>query len=113
MKKYFDDVCFLARIRPQLAAGADLERPTASSSALVGDVEVILVWTEDVKGREVARLKKNLEKLEGALQGVSKKLANEGFTSKAPAEVVERERLRVKQLAGEVATLKERLEKLS
>jgi len=113
VKKYFDDVCFLARIRPQLAAAADLERPTASSSALVGDVEVILVWTEDVKGREVARLKKNLEKLEGALQGVSKKLANEGFTSKAPAEVVERERLRVKQLAGEVATLKERLEKLS
>ena len=44
---------------------------------------------------EVARLEKQLKKLDGEIKGLSGKLDNPGFTDKAPAEVVERERGRL------------------
>ncbi len=47
--------------------------------------------TIDVE-RECARLTKELKRLDGYLTGVGEKLANEQFTSRAPSEVVERER---------------------
>jgi valyl-tRNA synthetase len=42
--------------------------------------------------RECARLSSELSRLEAQLAGVSKKLANEQFLSRAPSEVVDRER---------------------
>ena len=42
--------------------------------------------------KELARLAKELEKVEKDIAAVSGKLANEKFTSKAPAEVIENER---------------------
>ena len=42
--------------------------------------------------QECARLSKERNRLDGLLRGLAKKLANEQFTSKAPAAVVERER---------------------
>jgi valyl-tRNA synthetase len=112
LRKYYDDMVFLTRIQPDLQAGADIEIPAASSSALVDGIEIALLWSEDVKGRELKRLKKNLEKLEGAHRSVSGKLSNEGFVNKAPADVVERERQRERQLADEIAALQGKLEQL-
>ena len=48
---------------------------------------------------ELARLDKEMQKLEKDLAGVNAKLGNEGFVSRAPAEVVARERERAAQLA--------------
>ncbi|HEX9939525.1 MAG TPA: valine--tRNA ligase [Longimicrobium sp.] len=55
--------------------------------------------------RERKRLRDEATRLEGLATGTEKKLANEGFVAKAPAEVVERER---EKLAG----YREQVEKL-
>jgi valyl-tRNA synthetase len=55
--------------------------------------------------RERARLRDEAAKIEGLATGTEKKLANEAFVSRAPAEVVERER---EKLAG----YREQVEKL-
>ncbi|HEU4556270.1 MAG TPA: valine--tRNA ligase [Longimicrobium sp.] len=55
--------------------------------------------------RERKRLRDEAARLEGLATGTEKKLANEGFVAKAPAEVVERER---EKLAG----FREQVEKL-
>ena len=68
----------------------------ASSTQLVGQLEVHvpIAGLIDVEA-EVARLEKQLKKLESGMKGLSGKLNNPGFTDKAPADVVERERSRL------------------
>jgi valyl-tRNA synthetase len=62
--------------------------------------------------RERARLGAELERLDGLIAGTAKKLENEGFVARAPAEVVEREREKLgsfreqrEKLAAKVAAL--------
>ena len=95
----------LARLK-LLQAGADIKAPKASASAVVGSSELFvpLVGAVDFDA-EMARLDKELAKLAKDLTGVNKKLANEGFTSKAPAEVVQKERDKAEALAEKQATL--------
>ena len=112
IEKYFEDIRFLAKIQPELKLGPDIDQPVASSSSIVEDIEVLLLWTADVKGRELTRLEKNVEKLDKSHSSLQKKLANPGFVNKAPQDVVERERLREQQFSNELSTLKKRLEKL-
>ena len=54
---------------------------------------------------EVARLEKQLRKLEGGMKGLSGKLNNPGFTDKAPADVVERERGRLAEAEAQRAKI--------
>ena len=60
-------------------------------------------------GRERTRLRDEIVRLEGQHQGVQKRLQNESFASKAPAEVVEKERGRAEQLVEQAAKLREKL----
>ena len=48
--------------------------------------------------RELARLDKEIAKLEKDVVGVNMKLSNESFVSRAPADVVARERERAEKL---------------
>ena len=88
----------LARME-DLQIGADLHAPKASASSVVGGCQVIvpLKGAVDLAG-ELARLDKEMAKLEKDLVGVQSKLHNESFVSRAPAQVVERERARAEQL---------------
>ena len=88
----------LARLE-DLQIGADLHAPKASASSVVGGCQVIvpLKGAVDLAG-ELARLDKEMAKLEKDLVGVQSKLHNESFVSRAPAQVVERERARAEQL---------------
>ncbi|MFM7784047.1 MAG: hypothetical protein ACKPE6_05295, partial [Gammaproteobacteria bacterium] len=49
-------------------------------------------------GAERARLDKEQEKLAREIEKLAARLANPGFTGKAPAEVVEKERARLAEL---------------
>ena len=84
----------LARLE-SLEAGAEITAPKASASAVVEGCQVIvpLKGAVDLRG-ELARLDKELAKLDKDLIGVQTKLHNESFVSRAPAEVVEREKAR-------------------
>jgi valyl-tRNA synthetase len=59
--------------------------------------------------RERARLRDEIAKLEGLHAGTTKKLANESFVARAPAEVVKKERDRLTQLEEQRSKLRVKL----
>ncbi len=61
---------------------------------------------------ETKRLEKQRDELEKHLIGIDKKLANENFVSRAPAEVVERERTRREEFAGKLEQIQNLLKDL-
>ncbi len=76
----------------ELKFGKDLTKPNASASSVINNCEIYipLEGIIDLKV-ERERLEKEIKRLEGALVGVTKKLANEKFVNNAPKEVVEKE----------------------
>src|SRR6056297_1364587 len=72
-----------------------------------GQAQVSLAGLIDVDA-ELARLDRELTKARDDLARVEGKLANEGFTSRAPAEVVARERQKRATAAAAIAGLEER-----
>ncbi|HEB26592.1 MAG TPA: valine--tRNA ligase, partial [Porticoccus sp.] len=72
------------------------EEAPMSATALVGDMEILVPMEGLIdKDAELARLNKEVEKLQKELQRVQGKLSNENFISKAPVEVVAKERARM------------------
>jgi valyl-tRNA synthetase len=61
---------------------------------------------------EQARLDKEIAKLEAELRTVEGKLANKSFVDRAPAEVVEEHRQRLKNFTEQLAKLKQARENL-
>jgi valyl-tRNA synthetase len=77
-----------------------------------GDIEATVIPTEtngDTVGRDRARLEKELAEAEGFLEAARARLANEAFTSKAPAHVVDGARAREAELSAQVGRLRSRL----
>ena len=95
----------LARLSAlEIDAGA--EKPAQAAAGLAAGVEIFVPLAGLVDFRQEAeRLKKAIKKAEKEFSGVDKKLGNEKFLAKAPAEVVEKERAKHRELA-------EKLEKL-
>ena len=96
----------LARLE-RMEVGMDIHAPKASASSVVQGCQIIvpLKGNVDLQG-ELARLAKEMGKLQAALEVVDKKLSNESFVTRAKPEIVQRERDRA-------AELKDNLEKLS
>src|SRR5438105_2806041 len=86
---------------PSERAGAQ----SALLQSLEGEVHLPLAGLIDFAA-EKARVEKELEKLEGELAGIAKRLENPGFLARAPAEVVDKDRARA-------AELQERRDKLT
>jgi valyl-tRNA synthetase len=83
-----------------LAINAAGEAPKASASAVAQGCEVIVRLSGAVDfAAELARLDKELNKILKEFTALDMKLRNENFVSRAPAEVVRRERDRVNELA--------------
>ncbi len=102
----------LARVQ-KLTVGKDLEKPPASASVVVGR-HVVYVPLEGLINVEVERrrLQKEIEQKEQFLKRLEAKLGNEQFLTKAPAEVVERERQKARDATEELKKLRENLEAL-
>lgn len=88
-----------------LARLADLEvnhkgiAPKASASHVAQGCEVIVSLSGAVNfDAEIKRLDKEIGKIDKELGGLNQKLLNEGFISRAPAEIVQREKNRVNEL---------------
>ena len=95
----------LARLKSVVVDPA-AAHPKGSASAVVrgGELYVPLAGAVDFEA-ELARLDKELAKMEKELTIVNKKLSNEGFTAKAPAEVVQKERDKAAAFAEKRDTL--------
>ena len=81
-------------------------------SVIVGEIEaVVRPAARDAAQdhRDLARLKRELTEAQAMLAAARARLANDSFTSRAPAEVVERMRTRATELEDLVARLSERL----
>ncbi|MFQ5735499.1 MAG: valine--tRNA ligase [Thermodesulfobacteriota bacterium] len=100
----------------EIKAGGQRPADAVSALAAVGEdggVEVFVPLAELVDVEvETRRLTRELEKLASELEGVQKKLSNEKFTSRAPAEVVEKERARLAGLIEKKAKLNAGLERI-
>jgi valyl-tRNA synthetase len=100
----------LARCRELIAnmAGAEsvaidaaAEKPKDAATTVVGDVEAYVLGVLDGE-KERAKLQAQREKLAGQIAGIEKKLQNENFVAKAPAEVVDRERRRLEEIRAQL-----------
>jgi valyl-tRNA synthetase len=112
----------LSRIANQFKALAKVESLTIlkegdevplSSSSMVGQLRVLV----PMKGlidptAELKRLGKSFDKLQKQAEGISRKLSNEGFVSKAPAEVVDAEKAKLAELEGQIKTMAGQMEQL-
>ena len=77
-----------------------------SATALVGDMEILVPMAGLIdKDAELARLNKEAEKLQKELMKVKGKLNNEKFVSKAPEEVVAKEKSRLEEMETTLSKL--------
>ncbi|MBM3293151.1 MAG: valine--tRNA ligase [Candidatus Aminicenantes bacterium] len=95
-----------------LAVASDAVRPPTAASLVIGDMEVYVPGLID-PAKERERIEGKRAKLLEDLKKAETRLANEGFIGRAPAEVVDRERLRLKELQGQLAALEAALKALS
>jgi valyl-tRNA synthetase len=83
----------LAKLESVSWSGVDQAKPEPSSATVVGEIEVFLPMAGLVDlDKERERLQKEREGVVRRLTAVQAKLENANFVSKAPAEVVQRER---------------------
>jgi len=72
----------------------DSEQPPLSSSSVVGHVSVFVPMKGLIDPKaELGRLQKDLDKVQKQHDQIANKLSNEGFVAKAPAAVVEGEKV--------------------
>ncbi len=117
-----DEDARLSRIKNQFKALAKVEsleivkegdEVPLSSSSMVGQLRVLV----PMKGlidptAELARVGKAHEKLQKQADGIARKLGNEGFVSKAPAEVVDAEKAKLAELEGQLTAMTAQMEQL-
>ncbi len=103
----------LARIESitKLDASAEAEE---SATALVGDMKVLIPLAGLIdKDQEIARLTKEIEKLEKQKQQFEAKLNNEKFVSGAPEAIVNTEKERLAAASAQLSELSAQLDKIS
>ncbi|MDM1278157.1 valine--tRNA ligase [Acinetobacter indicus] len=93
---------------------ADAEQPPLSSSSVVGHVSVFVPMKGLIDPKaELARLQKDLDKVQKQHDQIANKLSNEGFVSKAPAAVVEGEKVKLAEFADQLAKIKANMEQIA
>ncbi|WP_284879816.1 valine--tRNA ligase [Acinetobacter variabilis] len=93
---------------------ADGEQPPLSSSSVVGHVSVFVPMKGLIDPKaELGRLQKDLDKVQKQHDQIANKLSNEGFVAKAPAAVVEGEKVKLAEFADQLAKIKANMEQIA
>ena len=105
----------LARVEPLRLLESGAELPTSGAITAVVSGAVIAIPIEGLVdlAAERQRLSSELEESKGALQRLDTRLQDPQFLDKAPEEVVERERERLRAMEERKARLQELLSQLS
>ncbi|WP_372964056.1 valine--tRNA ligase [Marinobacter sp.] len=94
----------LAKLEKLEWLGSD--KAPMSATQLVGEMEVLVPMAGLIdKDAELKRLDKELDRLQKDISRVEGKLNNEKFTSKAPAEVIEKEKGKLRDAQGSLQRL--------
>jgi valyl-tRNA synthetase len=112
LEAHRDLILPLARLALLEVRSAGAKPPTAAT-AVIGEATIFV----DLKGiidfqQEAGRLEKEIAKLDGELGGVNKKLSNDDFLKKAPADVVAKVREKQAALAERRAQLGSHLDRI-
>ena len=85
-----------------------------SAISLVGDMQLLIPLAGLIdKQAELARLQKNIDKLEQDAQRIKSKLSNENFVSRAPENVVGKEREKLAEAESALGSLRKQAERIS
>ena len=103
---------FLAKLESIAWLGDDEPAPE-SATALVGEMKILIPLGGLIdKEAELARLEKEMAKIQSNLEKSLAKLNNPAFVEKAPAAVVEKDRQRVAEMETALGQLREQAEKI-
>jgi valyl-tRNA synthetase len=103
----FEQLARVDRVSTASAEGVGAHAVLANGAELFVPLEGVI----DLE-RERTRLREELGRLEGHIGGTRKKLGNESFVARAPAEVVQKERDRLTQLEEQGSKLRAKLAEL-
>lgn len=91
----------------------DNDEAPESATALVGEMKILIPLAGLIdKDAELARLEKEIGKLQVNVDKTTAKLVNKNFVDKAPGAVVEKERERLAEMTKAIAQFKEQAEKI-
>ena len=113
----------IARIEPLVKALAkvesitfltEAEQPPLSSSSVVGHVSVFVPMKGLIDPKaELGRLQKDFDKVQKQHDQIAGKLSNEGFIAKAPAAVVEGEKVKLAEFADQLVKIKANMHQIA
>ena len=84
-----------------------------SATALCGEMNILIPLAGLIdKDAELARLSKEIEKIQKGLSGLEGRLNNASFTDKAPANVVDQVRKQAEEQKAALAQLQQQLAKI-
>jgi valyl-tRNA synthetase len=103
----------LARVSSIETLGTSV-KPKLASSAVVGGSEIFVPLEGLIDlGAERSRIEKEIGRLQQAVDGTERKLANESFVARAPKEVVEKEREKLSSFKTTIEKLQANLVHIS
>lgn len=103
----------MAKLESITLLTADEEAPV-STKQLIGDTELLLPMAGLIdKDAELARLEKELGKIQGEIKRLAGKLSNQGFVAKAPADVVAKEQEKLADYQATLAKLEQQREQIA
>lgn len=89
------------------------EQAAESATSLVGDMSLLIPLAGLIdKDAELARLNKNIQKLEQEAKRIESKLGNEGFVAKAPEAVVNKEKEKLSEAKSALASFQAQADKI-
>ena len=93
--------------------GENIAKPPQSATAVVKGLEIFvpLAGLIDIN-KEVERLEKQIQDMEGRLNAVSRKLDNQNFVERAPEDVITHERNKMQNYQADLSKLLQNLESL-
>lgn len=113
----------ISRIEPLFKALAKVEsieylsneqEPPLCSSSVVGHASVLVPMKGLIDPKaELGRLQKDFDKVLKQHDQIANKLSNEGFVSKAPAAVVEGEKVKLAEFAEQLAKIKHNMDQIA
>jgi valyl-tRNA synthetase len=84
-----------------------------AATVLLGEMKLLVPMAGLIDAAaEIARLDKQLGKLQSDLAKTRGKLDRPSFVDNAPAEIVDKERSRAEELAGAIASIEQQLERV-
>jgi len=90
----------------------ELEPCAFTSTAIAGPVVVHVELPSEMREAEIARLEREVARVAQMIENQQRKLASEAFVSKAPANVVEKEKSKLAQLQSEYEQFVQKLKRL-